>query len=66
LVVASDVNNPFCGPQGASKIYGPQKGATPEIIEELDKSLSYFAELMNLIRLNNRLNIRMRRGLTLV
>jgi glycerate kinase len=46
VLVASDVNNPLCGPQGASKIYGPQKGATPEVIEELDKSLSYFAELI--------------------
>jgi glycerate kinase len=46
ILVASDVNNPLCGPQGASRIYGPQKGATPEIIEELDKSLSYFAELI--------------------
>jgi glycerate kinase len=40
------VSNPLCGPQGASRIYGPQKGATPEVIEELDKSLSYFAELI--------------------
>jgi glycerate 2-kinase len=46
VLVASDVNNPLCGPQGASRIYGSQKGATPEIIEELDKSLSYFAELI--------------------
>jgi len=46
VLVASDVNNPLCGPQGASKIYGPQKGATPEVIEELDKSLAFFAELI--------------------
>ena len=46
VLIASDVSNPLCGPQGASRIYGPQKGATPEIIEELDKSLSYFAELI--------------------
>jgi glycerate kinase len=46
VLVASDVNNPLCGPMGASRIYGPQKGATPEIIEELDKSLSYFAGLI--------------------
>lgn len=46
ILVASDVNNPLCGPQGASRIYGPQKGATPEIIEELDESLAYFAELI--------------------
>jgi glycerate kinase len=46
VLVASDVNNPLCGPQGASRIYGPQKGATPEVIEELDKSLAFFAELI--------------------
>jgi len=46
VLAASDVNNPLCGPQGASRIYGPQKGATPEIIEELDESLAYFAELI--------------------
>jgi len=46
VLVASDVNNPLCGPQGASRIYGPQKGATPETIEELDESLAYFAELI--------------------
>lgn len=46
VLVASDVNNPLCGPKGASRIYGPQKGATPEVIEELDESLAYFAELI--------------------
>jgi len=46
VLVASDVNNPLCGPKGASRVYGPQKGATPEIIEELDKSLAYFAKLV--------------------
>jgi len=45
-LVASDVNNPLCGPKGASRIYGPQKGATPEIIEELDESLAHFAEII--------------------
>jgi len=46
VLVASDVKNPLCGPNGASKIYGPQKGATPEVVEELDKSLAYFAEII--------------------
>ncbi|GAF75982.1 unnamed protein product, partial [marine sediment metagenome] len=46
VLVASDVNNPLCGPKGASRIYGPQKGATPEIIEELDKSLAHFAKII--------------------
>jgi len=46
VLVASDVSNPLCGPKGASWIYGPQKGATPEIIEELDESLAHFAEIV--------------------
>ena len=46
VLVASDVSNPLCGPQGASRIYGPQKGATPEVIEELDESLAYFAGII--------------------
>ena len=45
-MVASDVTNPLCGPKGASRIYGPQKGATPEVIEELDESLAYFADVI--------------------
>ena len=46
VLIASDVSNPLCGPKGAARIYGPQKGATPEIIEELDKSLAHFAEII--------------------
>jgi len=46
VLVASDVNNPLCGPKGAARIYGPQKGATPEVIKELDESLAYFAEII--------------------
>jgi glycerate kinase len=46
VLVASDVNNPLCGPQGASRIYGPQKGATLKVIEELDKNLAHFAEII--------------------
>ncbi|EAN2432857.1 glycerate kinase [Salmonella enterica] len=36
---ACDVNNPLCGPQGASAIFGPQKGATAEMVNTLDESL---------------------------
>ena len=43
--IACDVENPLCGPKGASAVYGPQKGATPEMIEELDKALYNFAEV---------------------
>ena len=41
-VVACDVNNPLTGPEGASHVYGPQKGATPAIIETLDAHLAHF------------------------
>ncbi len=44
--VACDVSNPLCGPNGASAVYGPQKGATPEMVELLDKNLEYYAELV--------------------
>ncbi|CAM4185505.1 glycerate kinase [Bordetella muralis] len=43
--IASDVDNPLCGPQGASHIFGPQKGATPEQVALLDNSLSHFADI---------------------
>ncbi len=43
FLVASDVNNPLTGPEGASAIYGPQKGATPEMVEQLDAALLHFA-----------------------
>ena len=44
--VASDVNNPLTGPQGASAVYGPQKGATPEMVAELDAALKRLAEII--------------------
>lgn len=44
--VASDVTNPLTGPNGASAIYGPQKGATPEMVAELDAALKHFAEVI--------------------
>ena len=43
--IACDVTNPLCGPQGCSTIYGPQKGATPEIIQRMDKDIAAFADL---------------------
>ena len=43
LLVACDVDNPLCGPRGASAVYGPQKGATPEMVTELDAALGVFA-----------------------
>src|SRR6266566_6185229 len=44
--VACDVTNPLCGPTGATAVYGPQKGATPEMIEELDKALAHYAKII--------------------
>lgn len=43
--VACDVTNPLCGPQGCSAIYGPQKGATKEMIQDMDQWLLRFANL---------------------
>ena len=42
--VASDVRNPLTGPQGASAVFGPQKGATPAMVSELDAGLSRYAD----------------------
>ena len=44
--VASDVSNPLTGPNGASAIYGPQKGATPEMVAQLDAALGRLAEVI--------------------
>jgi len=44
--VACDVTNPLCGPKGASVVYGPQKGATPEMIKELDAALGHYAQII--------------------
>ena len=46
FLVACDVNNPLTGPEGASAIYGPQKGATPQMVETLDAALHRFAEVV--------------------
>jgi glycerate 2-kinase len=44
--VAVDVTNPLTGPEGASAVYGPQKGATPDMVRELDAALSRFAAVI--------------------
>ncbi|MCG7491019.1 glycerate kinase [Vibrio sp. Of14-4] len=46
LEVACDVDNPLCGPKGASHVFGPQKGATPEMVEQLDINLAHFADVI--------------------
>jgi glycerate kinase len=44
--IASDVSNPLTGPTGASAVYGPQKGATPEMVAELDSALAHYAAVI--------------------
>src|SRR5437773_12383865 len=46
IEVACDVRNPLLGPEGASAVYGPQKGATPEIVRELDAALARYADVV--------------------
>ena len=46
IAVACDVANPLCGPEGASAVYGPQKGATPEMVAQLDRGLARLAEVV--------------------
>lgn len=48
VVVACDVDNPLLGPKGASAVYGPQKGATPDMVKLLDQALSNFHDVMQL------------------
>jgi glycerate kinase len=45
--VACDVSNPLTGDKGASAIFGPQKGATPELVQQLDKALEHYANLIH-------------------
>ena len=45
ITVATDVRNPLCGPDGASAVFGPQKGATPELVSQLDQALGQFAHI---------------------
>jgi glycerate 2-kinase len=46
IEVASDVTNPLIGKNGASTIFGPQKGATPEMVEVLDENLTHYAQVI--------------------
>lgn len=47
ITVMCDIDNPLCGPSGASAIFGPQKGATPEMVPVLDANLGHLAEVIN-------------------
>jgi len=46
IMVACDVSNPLTGPKGASHVYGPQKGADPQMVEKLDSNLGHIAGLI--------------------
>lgn len=50
--IACDVTNPLCGDNGCSAVYGPQKGATPEMITDMDKWLADYAALTKESRIN--------------
>lgn len=47
IEVACDVTNPLCGPEGASYVFGPQKGATPEMAGKLDDNLRHYAAMIS-------------------
>lgn len=44
ILVACDVDNPLCGKKGASVVYGPQKGATVAMVEELEQALAHYGK----------------------
>lgn len=46
IILASDVTNPLTGPDGASAVFGPQKGATPAMVERLDRALAHYAAVV--------------------
>lgn len=46
LIVICDVNNPLCGPDGASAVYGPQKGASPDMVRALDAALEHYQTVL--------------------
>lgn len=46
IVAATDVTNPLCGPDGASAVFGPQKGANQEMVQELDIALDNYARVV--------------------
>ena len=46
IIAATDVSNPICGPQGASFVYGPQKGASASVADELDRGLYHLGHVI--------------------
>lgn len=54
--IACDVNNPLCGTNGATYIYGPQKGVTPEMREPLDQAMANYAAVTKDVMGNDHIN----------
>ncbi len=48
--IACDVQNPLCGPEGCSRIFGPQKGADPETVSKMDEWLQAFSQKVRILR----------------
>ena len=46
ITAATDVTNPLCGPTGASAVFAPQKGASPQVVEELDRALDRLSRVI--------------------
>lgn len=46
IITMCDIDNPLYGPTGAAHIFGPQKGATPEIVEELDENIKHLDQII--------------------
>ena len=63
---ASDVTNPLCGPQGSAKVYGPQKGATPQMIPKMDAALKHFSKIVQREIRDRALFARTNRALSLI
>ena len=57
IEVACDVQNPLCGPEGASAVYGPQKGANPEEVQKLDGALKNYGECLSAVAGRNLLEL---------
>lgn len=57
ILVACDVDNPLCGAKGASAVFGPQKGATPERVKQLDAALLHYGEKIELATGKSVLNV---------
>ncbi len=46
FVVASDVTNPLLGPEGATRVYGVQKGASPKVLEDMERGMAHYARVV--------------------